>query len=333
MSFKRFEAEDITLSADAITAPVWSEGVNPLADFQRSETQRNSKGQYYLNVYNNNPSAASSEVQFDISYANRLGSGSLQYNTAIPSKSPSSTIYGQYRSLVLGDEDTSFEFGGVTADDFYALSINRARYKEKLLPGTFNLSFSTGLKLTDNSNDVSVVTYKDSGRVYEIVSGSNGSSYDGTGYTTSSGSYGWFLPDIGTILLNAKALDITTAEGVSFGTNRTANYAGYNAELFINNVQGAGTLSEFSLNSEETVTSNYVFVRVRNSEFNYSINPSNITGSGDLRHDSMINAPQAYITSVGLYNDNNDLLGVAKLSKPLLKDFTKEALLRIKLDF
>jgi hypothetical protein len=47
----------------------------------------------------------------------------------------------------------------------------------------------------------------------------------------------------------------------------------------------------------------------------------------------MIDAPQAYVTSVGLYNDNNDLLGIAKLSKPLVKDFTKEALLRIKLDF
>ena len=47
----------------------------------------------------------------------------------------------------------------------------------------------------------------------------------------------------------------------------------------------------------------------------------------------MINNPQAYATSVGLYNDNNDLLATAKLSRPLLKDFTKEALVRIKLDF
>jgi hypothetical protein len=89
----------------------------------------------------------------------------------------------------------------------------------------------------------------------------------------------------------------------------------------------------FEAQAEETVSSNYVFVRVRNSEFNYSTNPSNITGSGELRHDIMINTPQAYLTTVGLYNDNNDLLGVAKLSKPLLKDFTKEALVRIKLDY
>lgn len=47
----------------------------------------------------------------------------------------------------------------------------------------------------------------------------------------------------------------------------------------------------------------------------------------------MINTPQAFVTSVGLYNDNNDLLAVAKLSRPLLKDFTKESLIRIKLDY
>ena len=47
----------------------------------------------------------------------------------------------------------------------------------------------------------------------------------------------------------------------------------------------------------------------------------------------MIDSPQAYITSVGLYNDNNDLLGIAKLSRPLLKDFTKESLIRVKLDY
>ena len=47
----------------------------------------------------------------------------------------------------------------------------------------------------------------------------------------------------------------------------------------------------------------------------------------------MIDSPQSYVTSVGLYNDNNDLIAISKLSSPLLKDFTKEALIRIKLDY
>jgi hypothetical protein len=89
----------------------------------------------------------------------------------------------------------------------------------------------------------------------------------------------------------------------------------------------------FKLNSEETITSDYIFVRPRSSEFNYSENPSFISGStGEVLYSDLFN-PQVYITTVGLYNDSNELLAVAKLSRPLLKDFTKEALVRVKLDF
>jgi hypothetical protein len=47
----------------------------------------------------------------------------------------------------------------------------------------------------------------------------------------------------------------------------------------------------------------------------------------------LINNPQTFITTVGLYNDQNELLAVAKLSRPLVKDFTKEALIKVKLDY
>ena len=47
----------------------------------------------------------------------------------------------------------------------------------------------------------------------------------------------------------------------------------------------------------------------------------------------MIDNPVTYITTVGLYNDAGDLVAVAKLSQPVAKDFTKEALIRVKLDY
>jgi hypothetical protein len=88
------------------------------------------------------------------------------------------------------------------------------------------------------------------------------------------------------------------------------------------------------MNSQETVTSDFIFVRPRSSQYNYSENPSFISGStGEVIYNDFINNPQTYITTVGLYNDTNDLLAVTKLSRPLKKDFTKEALVRVKLDF
>ncbi len=97
---------------------------------------------------------------------------------------------------------------------------------------------------------------------------------------------------------------------------------------------GLGSTADFYINSQESITSDYIFVRPRTSEFNYSENPSFISGStGEVFFPSFINNPQTYITTVGLYNDTNQLLAVAKLSRPLPKDFTTEALIRVKLDF
>jgi len=174
---------------------------------------------------------------------------------------------------------------------------------------------------------VSTDTYLDCGRVYQIISGSNGTAYSGTGYSPSSGSYGLFLPDIATIILNPLAL----SQSINLEPSRSFNIDGQNISRLFNAVSGAAS---FQINSEETVTSDYVFVRARNSEFNYSENPSFISGStGDVIFSTFINSPQTYMTTVGFYNDTNDLLAVAKLSKPLTKDFTKEALVRVKLDF
>jgi hypothetical protein len=336
MSFKRFEADDLVVSAEPVSAPVWSTGTPILTAFYTSSTQpASTSGNYYLDVYHTASSVDGAAVQLAIAYADAAGSGSSPYNSAVVGKSYSSTIYGQYRSLVLGDEDSSFNFGGTTVDYFYAISIDRDRFKESLLPASFNLALSGSegtIHLTDNSVDTTTLSFNDAGRVYQIVSGSNGAAYSGTGYTPASGSYGYFLPDIGVVLLSGLALSGSAAAGgigLSITRGSTTPSPTNMAKLYNALVLGGS----FQLNYKETVSSQFVFARVRNSEFNYSTNPSYITGSGDLRISNMVDAPQTYITTVGMYNDNNELLAVAKLSRPLLKDFTKEALVRIKLDF
>ena len=112
-------------------------------------------------------------------------------------------------------------------------------------------------------------------------------------------------------------------------SSRVSNADGKNPQYLYDAMNGG---TGFTLRSEETLTSDFVFVRARNSEFNYSTNPSFISGStGEVAFDQFINNPQTYITTVGMYNDATELLAVAKLSRPLLKDFTKESLIRVKL--
>jgi len=339
MSFKRFDQEDIVISAESITAPLWTDDAITLTGFYTSSTQIGGvAGDYYYDIYQTGSALPGARTQFSIAYADKEGSGSIPFNSSVVGKSPSSSTYGQYRTLVLGDEEADFTFGGVKSEYFYVISVNRARYKEKLLPGTFSITLATtgsAITLIDNSTVSSTITYTDAGRVFELVSGSiaNGiyKTNNSNGYTVASGSYGKFLPDVGVILLNGTALDTSVASGgLDFKTDRTTPPAKSNILRFYEAIVKG---SYFRAQSEETISSNYVFVRARNSEFNYSTNPSLITGSGEIRYNVMINSPQSYITTVGLYNDNNDLLAVAKLSRPLLKDFTKEALVRIKLDY
>lgn len=334
MSFNRLETDDFVISADSITAGLFTDSNTPtITSFYTSSVQRDgSSGDYYLNVFSN---AATSSLEFAIAYGNEYGSGSLLYDAAVDGKSPTSTIYGQYRTLVLGDENSRFSYGGITASDFYAISIDRNRYKESLFPGSLTLKVQGGsgtVSLTDNSQVVNSVLFNDAGRVFELVSGSAGAvntSVNSNGYSSTQGSYGLFLPDIATLLLNPLALEETTG----LVPDRSSDTDGENNQSLFQAITGSNA-SSFTLNSEETITSDYIFVRPRSSQFNYSENPSFISGStGEVLYSSFINNPTTYITTVGLYNDNSELLAVAKLSKPLKKDFTKEALVRVKLDF
>ena len=343
MSFNRLEADDFVVSADSISATLFSGGQPTLTTFFTSSTQAaDASGNYYLNIFQTASSDDTAAVQFAITYGNSEGSGSLVYNNSVNGKSPTSTIYGQYQNLVIGDENTDFTFGNITASEFFAISIDRARYKEKLFLESLDLQLSGSsgsISLTDNSAYVTSVQFNEAGRVFQLISGSRGvvnTSINSDGYSANSGSYGWLLPDIGTILLNPLALaDFAVSGGIGLeysgsATGSAAPTVTPMASLF----QAISGSANFRLNSEETITSDFIFVRPRSSEFNYSENPSFISGStGEVLYSSFINNPQVYVTTVGLYNDSNELLAVAKLSRPLLKDFTKEALVRVKLDF
>ena len=92
--------------------------------------------------------------------------------------------------------------------------------------------------------------------------------------------------------------------------------------------------SDFQARSAETISSTHYFVRLRNKDFNYTNNPTFATGStGKLSNEDFIRDPRVYATAVGLYNDQNELLAVAKVSRALEKSFDKEALIRVRLDF
>ena len=340
MSFVRFSQEDIVNDTARITTSTWTGNTNSLTAVHTSSTQAafgspTSSGAHFIEVFDKATSDSTAEVQYAVAYGHKAGSGSLDFTNAVGSigNSPTRNIYSQYRQLVFGTETSNFNFTDFTPDDIYVININRSRYKHNLKPGSLNLTIgaagATRLHLTDDSiTATGSSTITNAGRQFNIVSGSNG--VRGTSATvdiTNSGSYGFFYPDSGFIILNPAALDHTVT---SVAPTTTANTAANNHEKLVDAI-GAGC--NFIVDSEEKVSSTYYFARARNFEFNYTTNPSFIDDNGNVLINSMINNPTVYISTVGMYNDSGDLLAVAKLSQPVTKDFTKEALIRVKLDY
>ncbi len=360
-TFEPFGDFDKVTSNDKVFASAWSGNAGSLNDLttnhlssstQYITTTATSSGQYFMEIYSTDPDAnpSTAEVQYSIAYGNRLGSGSLNLTNEAGSIGFSATraIYNQYRNLVFGgDETQNFSFDGYVPDDIYVINVNRARYKNALRLGNLKLVISGStsdqpLILTDDS-----VTTSGSanairagvGREFNLVSGSNGVRLGNSNtFVNNSGSYGYIYPDAGLIILNADALD-HSGSAAAFTAGGGGTNLGTVAQNHVSNrnpvkLQEALKLGgSFVLDSEETISSKFYFVRARNDQFNYSTNDSFTLNDGTLRHDSMIDNPRVYITTVGLYNNNQDLLAVAKLSQPLPKDFTKEALIKVKLDY
>ena len=192
-----------------------------------------------------------------------------------------------------------------------------------------NLQGTKNIHLTDDSvTSTGSAVITNLGRQFNIVSGTSGiMSGSILGQINQTSSYGLFYPDAGIILLNPDNfggnLIPDTNTGISTNTD-------LNQRKLYSAVSGG---AHFILDSEEKITSQFYFTRARNNEFNYTTNPSFIDNNGNLNFDSMVDNPQTFITTVGLYNDSGDMVAVAKLSQPVTKDFTKEALIRVKLDY
>ena len=136
-----------------------------------------------------------------------------------------------------------------------------------------------------------------------------------------------FYPDLGLLIFNGKILNASA----SMTSVTSSNIDGGNVNKFYEKVK-AGQL--FQSRREEVITSQHYFCRVPNKEFNFSSNPTFATASdGSFTQATFFKNPKTFITQVGLYNDAGELLAVAKLSKPLLKSYSREAIIKVKLDF
>jgi hypothetical protein len=357
--YKKFGAIDkVTNRTEIVTSGIWSGDTGSLdvkANYTSSVQVASTSGKYYLDVYNMETSSEAAEVQFSIAYGDVLGYGAPTLTQNDDSTLPTKATYNQYKNVLLDSSDNYFSVylsssaagivaGGTNMTSFYAINVNRARYKERLDPGNISIDLSGSVRsitLIDDSGgtDENVTT---AGRVYNLVSGSLniGSALTASiaNYTAPNGQgYGLFYPDMGIILLNPAALsssvDIKLAPAYNSITSTYHQNNGNNSGSVALLMAISGG-ADFQVRRTENVSTSHYFVRANNREFNFSNNPTFVTGSvGAFVNSSFERDPKVYITTVGMYDDANELLAVAKTSKPIEKSFDKEVAIKVKLDF
>lgn len=347
--FKKFQALDIiTGKVEVVTAGLWTGDTGSLETFFTSSTQdAAASGKYYLNVNNEATSSTSSEVQFAVTYGHRTGFGAATLSDDDDATLPTKAIYSQYRNILLEPTDTQFTFlssstaGTHDSDEIYVINVQRARYREKVDPGNIQITLSGSngsYTFIDDSGKKVSDTVGKAGRIFSIVSGSlnlgGAEAIIATNFDASGAGFGTHYPDVGLVLFNPPAI----AQTVGSELTPIAAVDGTDAQEYPRNhrllYRSLELGTDFQARRTENVSTAHYFVRATNREFNFSNNPTFTTGSdGTFAQSTFENDPKTYITTIGLYNDANELLAVAKLSQPTAKSFDKEVLIKIKLDF
>jgi hypothetical protein len=340
MSYQRFNPENdiVENQRTTISSGLWSGGSATLTSFFTQSTNGNITGSF-LELYNEDPNQSSSaETQFAIGYAHVHGSGSKGNVSKLTTGGrQSAALYRQFRNVILAPNTDEFTFTGHsgTSEDFYFISFQRARQREKIDPGNWELQLTgqmsckaAKIQLIDDSGATTNPTVEEGGRVFNVVSGSISDGVNTTAANQPGGGLGLFYPDLGIILLDAAQME---ASGGLTANARDADQHISRSEAFFDVIVSG---SSFQARREEEISSTNYFVRANNKDFNFSSNPTFSTGSdGSLTQGTFFKDPKTFITQVGLYNDENELLAIAKLSQPLLKSYSREAIIKVKLDF
>ena len=272
MSVYKTLTEDDKISDVAIvTSGVFQDGASSIATFFTSSTQYSATGDYSVDVYRYDPSTnASASVQFGVAYGHVEGSGSSG-GIGVTGDRTSAAVFGQFNNMINPPETTRFTFGeNTTGKHFYAINFNRARIREKLEPGGWEVHLlnaaGSKVKLIDDSsaNKAGTTNERNFSPEFNIVSGTlvGGTTINTAASAEDStmGTYGTFYPSLGTLILNADRLAgakpaLVTATG-SNADNRN--------QRSMYNIIKAGAY--FQAKRQEDITSRHFFVRATAKE-------------------------------------------------------------------
>lgn len=308
---------------------------------------------YFWNIYDTDPNTNSSaEPQFSVAFGTTSSNFTISSNSAYTGSVedvytyPPYAIYRQMINAVTdGGSYSNWAYTNeagstISPGNVYIISFARSRIKDYIEPATTLGSSSLQVNLS-GSNLVYVKCAAATSlyqTAYNVVTGT-GSLYSGTNAVgnTLNSVVGRFYSDKGIIVLDADKL---YSSGAFASSPTVAAAAVYTPSASLYNIYSSLVKGVyFKARSVEKVQSTHYFVRAKNYEFNYSNNPTWVSGSDNEVLQEFYDEQKTFITSVGLYDGDptvegsGQLVAIAKLSKPILKTPDTEILLKVRLDY
>ena len=322
----------------------------------------------FQSVYDYPYLSSSANHVFDITVG--VSADSEIYSSVTNQQSKKKNIYNQMAQVLMGydhtgsiqrfDEDGNIAAGGTKLDNVYFLNFSRLLVKDEIKKGTFELQVAVS------------GTYLETGEVHgepHLIKISDASGSDGYLVNSPAGEYGILYAtassttsqvlaynkqhvcgllfyQAGVAVISGSIFNKLANGGIVNDTHASntllegpeATTEGLVQVLTGSSIEGAADnfrtrLYNLQFNNTVELNSTIYFCRMNHNEFNYSTNPTYLTGSKIRVKIKSTDSPVAYVTSIGLYNNNNELMAVSKLSEPLKKDPSQEFTIRCRLDF
>ena len=310
----------------------------------RDENIKNYAHGMFQSVYDYPYLSSSANHIFDLTVG--YSSTSALSGAASVQNSKKINIYNQMAQVLVGydetgairefDRDGNFAAGGTKLKECVFINFSRLLTKDEIKKGSFIFTPVTG---GTPSAPVGSLTISDYGATSTYLTNSPAGEY-AVLYTASAAvegtGIGLLYYQAGIAVLTASYMSGAFGAG-TFGAP-TDVHSDIDAALTGSEISSScdgirNRWQDCDYNNTTELNSTIYFCRAGSNEFNYSSNPTYLSGSKIRVKNNSTDSPSAYITTIGLYSEDNELLAVAKVSEPLKKDPSNELTLRVRLDY
>lgn len=334
MSFKELDqSSDVTTQLTAIneviplTGSFFSGSGFFVKTYDNTTSGSAVSGGFWQTVFDGSPTSVSSSALIDLTYGHSSGSNLAGFSETFLNDEKQ-RMYKQMAQILLGSKDSLFTFDNVVYHELFFLLLKRRIFKDEVKKGSLNLN----LQVRGAVNDTLVLSDAGAASTFEV--GNAGDEAD-----LFSGSTA-----IGRVYYNAGIVAFATGVFLETGASTSVYWSG-SSDTNLNQVPITGTIddvvvglrnrvNDLEFQNQTNLHSTLYFCRALNADFNYSTNPTFVDNDGRIIVTSGTdNQTRAYITTIGLYDINDNLLAVAKTSEPVKKSPDNEIVFRVKLSY